>query len=492
MHVVQELLESLREVEISSIWAGIVTTVTFKCIRWAQNFRMTGDYTICMEMCSNGVRIGMTLTTTAKVLQVTLSDRIPGRNGYYGVDVFFIKWKVANPHIVVVILRTSAPPSSASAPAVQHVKHDATLRDQTQEKTVTARSVEYYSESSIPPEGGGIGVRQRCRNCGVLVAEGQQRQEAQRYGYYGPELIEEKRAVRRIGFWERLLGRGGAADSPSRNGLNAAGKACRDAGSEPMGLEADRSGRRAGETMTIALPGGAAMEMVWCPPGSFLMGSPKSEEGRNRDERQHQVTLTKGFWMAKYPVTQAQWQSVMRSNPVVQRRIDIGADWSGWVGETMPVHCVSWEDCQAFCRKTRLRLPTEAEWEYACRAGSTGPYAGTGQLEDMGWFDYGQMWRGGVFWPGQLPPVGLKQPNAWGLYDMHGNVHEWCEDRYGSYPRGPVIDPKGGSFKRFHVYRGGDVGGSADVCRCAWRGHWVSSWWGTVGFRPVRQDTTGA
>lgn len=218
--------------------------------------------------------------------------------------------------------------------------------------------------------------------------------------------------------------------------------------------------------MTITLPGGAAMEMVWCPPGSFLMGSPESEEGHRSGERQHRVTLTKGFWMAKYPVTQAQWKSVMGDNP------------SEFLGDNRPVEQVSWYDCQAFCKKAGFRLPTEAEWEYACRAGSKGPYAGTGRLEDMGWF------------AGEQPhPVGEKQPNAWGLYDMHGNVWECCEDWYGGYPSGAVTDPKGASSGARRVCRGGSWFHTAQDCRSACRSQYYygpSDACICLGFRPAR------
>jgi len=207
----------------------------------------------------------------------------------------------------------------------------------------------------------------------------------------------------------------------------------------------------------VTLPGGAAMEMVWCLPGMFMMGY---------DGSQHQVTLTKGFWMAKTEVTQAQWKSVMRENP------------SEFKGNNRPVENVSWDDCQAFCQKTGLRLPTEAEWEYACRAGSTGKYAGTGNLEDMGWYEDNS--------GGKTHPVGTKQPNAWGLYDMHGNVWEWCADCYGDYPSGAVTDPRGAS-SGYPVFRGGSWGSDAGHCRSARRDYSYSSYlYRTLGFRPVR------
>ena len=248
-----------------------------------------------------------------------------------------------------------------------------------------------------------------------------------------------------------------------------------------VGKEAEGE-RRAGETATIALPGGATMEMVWCPATTsvewkrisggkdyFLMGSPETEKGRYDDETQHRVRLTKGFWMGKYPVTQAQWKSVMGSNP------------SYFHGEDRPVECVSWRECQAFCRAAGqgLALPTEAQWEYACRAGSTGAYGGTGRLEDMGWFRDNS--------GDKTHPVGRKAPNAWGLHDMHGNVWEWCADWSGVYPREEVTDPKGASSGSYRVGRGGGWCDGAAGCRSAHRSYYSpSSTLIRLGFRLSR------
>jgi formylglycine-generating enzyme required for sulfatase activity len=231
-------------------------------------------------------------------------------------------------------------------------------------------------------------------------------------------------------------------------------------------------GRQAGQERVIVLSGGAEMAMVWCPEGEFMMGSPANEEGRNGDEGQHQVKLTKGFWMAKTEVTQGQWESVMGDNP------------SNHKGNDLPVECVSWNECQEFCQKAGLALPTEAEWEYACRAGSTGPYAGSGRLDDMGWY------KGNS--GNETHPVGRKQPNAWGLHDMHGNVWEWCADWYdsGYYAKSPEKDPKGGGSGGDRVLRGGSYWYDPRGCRSADRG-----WYNPAlrsrsrGFRPVlRQD----
>lgn len=235
---------------------------------------------------------------------------------------------------------------------------------------------------------------------------------------------------------------------------------------------------------TIMLPGEVPMELVWCPPGSFTMGSPKDEKGRVDGETQHEVVLTKGFWMAKTEVTQRQWKSVMGNNPSKYKHDGKGDDF--------PVENVTWKDCQTFCQKTGLSLPTEAEWEYACRAGSTGAYAGTGTIKEMGWTagGFGGMLVRGLFTDGDPYRVGKKMPNGWGLYDMHGNVHEWCEDWYGSYPRGPVTNPTGAASGTSRVIRGGSVWSHEDCCRSAYRAEKdPNDSNGATGFRPVlRQE----
>jgi formylglycine-generating enzyme required for sulfatase activity len=226
---------------------------------------------------------------------------------------------------------------------------------------------------------------------------------------------------------------------------------------------------RAVKTKTITLPGGMPMEMVWCPPGTFMMGSPASEilyDRAKEDEVQHQVTLTKGFWMAKTEVTQEQWISVMGYNPSLHK------------SEKLPVEQVSWEDCMEFCQKTGLDLPTEAEWEYACRAGTAGPYAGNGTLEDMAWYSGNSELV--------THTVGQKRPNAWGLYDMHGNVWEWCADWYDDYPSDPETDPTGAGSGYNRVLRGGSYWHDASSCRSALRRRrYPDSRDGFNGFRPV-------
>ena len=240
------------------------------------------------------------------------------------------------------------------------------------------------------------------------------------------------------------------------SGGGAQAQALREARAQELG-----AGTVAGETKTIALPGGAAMEMVWCPPGTFTMGSPATEEGRtgsesrSHNERQHRVTLTKGFWMAKTEVTQKQWESVMDKNP------------SKFEGDNLPVENIHWFDCRNFCDKSGLQIPTEAEWEYACRAGTKGAYAGTGRLDDMGWHSGNSGMR--------THPVGEKAPNAWGLFDMHGNVSEWCWDYVDGYPDTAVTNPTGPAVMDYgrialRGLRGGNWKRDAKECRSADRG----------------------
>lgn len=210
-----------------------------------------------------------------------------------------------------------------------------------------------------------------------------------------------------------------------------------------------------GRTKTITLPGGAEMEMIYCAPGSFMMGSPEDDEDRFDDETQHKVTLTKGFWLGKYPVTQSQWKSVMRGNP------------SQFKGDDNPVDSVSWDDCKKFIEKINsrsgltARFPTEAEWEYACRTRGGEAYSGTGDRDEMGW----DVANSDV----KTHPVGEKEPNDWGFYDMHGNVSEWCADRYGSYPTKAVTDPEGPSSGDSRVLRGGSWADWVELCRSASR-----------------------
>ena len=209
------------------------------------------------------------------------------------------------------------------------------------------------------------------------------------------------------------------------------------------------------------------MKFVYIKPGTFTMGSPSSEPSHGSDERQHRVTLTKGFYMQTTEVTQGQWRAIMGNNPSHFKNC----------GDDCPVEEVSWNDAQGFIRKLnqeegsdKYRLPTEAEWEYAARAGSTTAFANGGiselkcgydsNLDAMGWYCGNSNER--------THPVAQKQPNAWGLYDMHGNVREWCQDWYGkTYPSGSVVDPTGPSSGSDRVGRGGSWNYVAGSCRSA-------------------------
>lgn len=206
-----------------------------------------------------------------------------------------------------------------------------------------------------------------------------------------------------------------------------------------------------GVVKIVELPGGEKLELVYCPPGEFHMGSPMLEAGRGENESLHRVRVTKGFWIGKYEVTQAQWRSVMKDNP------------SNFKGDSLPVERVSWSACQDFLAKagTGFRLPTESEWEYACRAGSSGPYAGTGKIDEMGWCseDSGNVTH----------CVGCKSANAWGIYDMHGNVWEWCQDCYEDCLGEEIIDRMGCSTGDFRVFRGGGWSGNSFYSRSAAR-----------------------
>jgi formylglycine-generating enzyme required for sulfatase activity len=215
-----------------------------------------------------------------------------------------------------------------------------------------------------------------------------------------------------------------------------------------------------------------------------MMGSPPGEERRRADETQHAVRLTKAFYMGTTEVTQAQWNKVMDGNP------------SFFTGDALPVETVTWEEAVEFCRKlsdkegVRYRLPTEAEWEYACRAGTDTPFhtghtITTDQANYDGNYTYGDGQQGK--YREETTEVASFAPNAWGLHDMHGNVWEWCADWYGAYPEGAAIDPQGPGQGEFRVTRGGCWINFPAICRAANRGKTVPvSWNFHFGFRVVR------
>jgi formylglycine-generating enzyme required for sulfatase activity len=207
--------------------------------------------------------------------------------------------------------------------------------------------------------------------------------------------------------------------------------------------------------------------------GEFMMGGEQYDD----EKPVHKVRISKAFEMGKYQVTQAQWELAMRNNP------------SHFKGVNLPVEQVSWNEVQKFIKKLNAekdgyvyRLPTEAEWEYACRAGTTGDYAGN--LDEMGWsYDNSEA---------KIHSVGEKKANAWGLYDMHGNVWEWCADWYdeGYYKKSPEVDPKGPDSGSGRVLRGGSWNYRAAACRSAHRSNGApGTRFNHLGFRLVRTNT---
>jgi len=207
------------------------------------------------------------------------------------------------------------------------------------------------------------------------------------------------------------------------------------------------------------------MKFVKIEPGEFLMGSPANEGGRSDDEKQHQVTIRKRFYLGATEVTQDQWRAVMGTT-VRQQRDKANPEWP-LCGEegSCPMYYVSWQEAVEFCKKLSekegrtYRLPTEAEWEYACRAGTSGRYAG--KLEDIAWY-FGNSGS-------KTHPVAAKKPNAWGLYDMHGNVWEWCQSAYKEYPYDADDGRNAYNTDVIRVYRGGCWGIIPRGCRSAFR-----------------------
>jgi serine/threonine protein kinase/formylglycine-generating enzyme required for sulfatase activity len=223
------------------------------------------------------------------------------------------------------------------------------------------------------------------------------------------------------------------------------------------------------------------IQLVWIDPGTFLMGSPKSERNHSSDETQHRVTISKGYWLGKYEITQGQWENLMGTNvrqmlekakrenenpfsnfasPYIFGNPSSNAKLNG-EGKNNPMYYVSWTDAYLFCKKLTKQeraagrlpdgyeyaLPTEAQWEYACRAGSTDAFTGNGIWEEISWYKNNS--------GGKTHPVGQKEANAWGLHDMYGNVEEWCYDWYKSYSSNQATDPTGPSTGVNRILRGG-------------------------------------
>ena len=252
---------------------------------------------------------------------------------------------------------------------------------------------------------------------------------------------------------------------------------------QPNATALDLSRHNAGERKVLDIEG-VEYAFRWCPPGQFMRGSPENEQGRKEDEVRHQATLTRGFWIQETEVTQEQWRRGTR-------RGEENPSYSHGSGR-LPVENVMWNDCLTFIDRLnergqdalndaelsgyRFALPTEAQWEYACRAGTTTAFFFGNEL---GSSDVNVASAG-------TRPVGLGSANAWGIYDMHGNVREWCSDRYGDYPADLVSDPTGALSSAEYVHRGGSWGSSAEASRSAHRS-WGESTQRSrhVGFRLV-------
>ena len=240
-------------------------------------------------------------------------------------------------------------------------------------------------------------------------------------------------------------------------------------GGEPTPSSGRMEGEVAGEKRVFG-----GIEMVWCPSGQFMMGSPETEQGRATNENQVEVELTQGFWLGETEVTQAQWRTIMGSEPWKDRG-------DTREGDRYPAMCVRWEEAVEFCHRlteqerlagrlsprAAYRLPTEAQWEYACRAGGQTAFSfgdDASVLGDYEWFE-DNAWNKREMY---AHLVGQKLPNGWNLRDMHGNCCEWCLDWYADdLPRG--IDPLGPSEGEVRVNRGGSWGVSPRYCRSSVR-----------------------
>ena len=239
---------------------------------------------------------------------------------------------------------------------------------------------------------------------------------------------------------------------------------------------------------------GLKMKLVWCPPGKFKMGSPKSEKDRSEDEGQVDVTLTQGFWLGKFELTQAEWKQLMGTEPWKGKRYTKE-------GPDFPATWVDWNDAIGFCRKLTKQerqagrlpddweymLPTEAQWERGCRAQTETTFSfgdDESKLDDYAWFAA----NAGAAGENYAHQVGQKKPNPWGLCDMHGNVWEWCRDIYAEVPGGrdPEVKPDEKTRGWGRVFRGGSWFYSSYSCRSAHRyGGLPHNRHCNVGFRPA-------
>jgi formylglycine-generating enzyme required for sulfatase activity len=249
----------------------------------------------------------------------------------------------------------------------------------------------------------------------------------------------------------------------------------------------------------IELAGYYADRKVWIRPGTFVIGSPEDETDRlDREGPQTTVTISRNFWIGKYEVTQQEWGFIVGINPSLFNGVLNRPDPIDYTDPMRPVENVNWVNAVTYCAwRTRMerqagriatnwvyRLPTEAEWEYACRAGTATRFS---YGDDP---DYTQLasyaWYGESVFTGSTHPVGQKLPNPWGLYDMEGNVSEWCQDWYDAYPGGTATDPTGPATGSTRVIRGGSWARWAYQCRSGYRYYWSQG--GAIsdlGFRVV-------
>ncbi|MFM7039147.1 MAG: formylglycine-generating enzyme family protein [Planctomycetaceae bacterium] len=234
------------------------------------------------------------------------------------------------------------------------------------------------------------------------------------------------------------------------------------------------------------------MQLVLIPRGQFAMGSARGNPEADGDERQHQVTLTRDYYIGAFEVTQSQFKRVMGRNPGQFQGPGIEDG-----GANLPVDQISWFDAVEFCKRLSerteeqaagrvYRLPSEAEWEYACRAGSPDEFAFGNDVRLPGEYAWYRENSVGL----RTSAVGRKKPNAWGLYDMHGNAREWCADWYEVYSGRPAIDPTGPHEGTDRVYRGGSIGYSAAYCRSANRTATSPAFAGFVSFRVAMNAST--
>lgn len=239
------------------------------------------------------------------------------------------------------------------------------------------------------------------------------------------------------------------------------------AAKQPATRSSDREQLR-GASFTESV-NGAQIEMISVPGGTFQMGSPVSEVGRDMDEGPQSAVAVANFYISKYEVTQAQYKALMNANP------------SSFKGEALPVDSVTWEDAEVFCRKLLqitgkgYRLPTEAEWEYASRAGTQSAIAGI--IDATTWYSANS--------GGRTHPVGQKQPNDFGLYDMNGNVWEWCQSKYKPYPYKADDGRENVQDNDIRVMRGGSWEAGLTSCRSAYRRRVIPNVRATIGFRIV-------